>query len=1365
MKKQLIPFIVLCACLNAQEEKLPKQDIAIPPLRDSQKNLDQVSIGLDNKNLKKEPIPKIEKYEEESLDIEKYQKVSLMDVVLETVSSSDLIKSAREKVIQSEIKLQDGISQYYPTLNFEYGYGKNRVSPAEKDVKFKYFNDRNYKLVLNQNIYAGGTTKNDIKSLKKKLDLAKNQYYIALSEQVQKAIKAYFDVVFSYRTVHISEQNMEKLKKILDIVTVKYENGAVSIGDLTAIKASVSNAQTQMVKVKSKFIESLRYYEYIVGEKYAETLPYEKNFNINVSTFELLYDRAVKRNRDLLSYYESIAAEKYALKSEKGNFAPKLDFEVSVDNIMEQDGNKTDDLENRQETVNGKFKLTYNLYNGGRDKNKILSSYSQIREMNYKLYEEKKKLKWNISKLFTSIKSTNESLKSNISEVISLRKMVEAYWEEFKLGEQDLQALLQGQKQLNSAETELIKYESSNIVDFFTLLGTTGDLLAFFDIDPEHPKFIDFAKSNYVQDVYIDDKFLNEKERIEKQAKIKEEEKMKELLVSKAKQDENIEEFTTKFVNSSDSFYTIDIGLFPNIKDANSFIKSNKLDANSFAYSIVNGVNIFSKVTYGIFENLENAKMALENLKNSEFDKQLNIKQVKAVKKLYNDYINGLKVEVKPLPPEIKIVEKVNTVERLKQEKKEKEFVYSEEFRNKFMQANPNYFTINVASFKNEKDLQNILKTNESLYKNSWAYNYMDITKLTKWVYGVYEDYPKAQNALNLFVNQNRDKYYPVIQKIGKEQEQYMANLKYNIVPEKPKAEYEVVKVSSKIEYKNPIDLESIELNKEPKLNDKVKDLLPKPEVIKEEDKVITPEVDVLPIENSVLPPKLNETQIIKSKEDKLKQFNNEAFKKSFLEAPKTYYSVNIGTLFDVNKVQDFINNYKLNDKVFVFEVGEKLDSIKIMYGVFKNRDEALNAIKALPAGLVKTNKPYIEKIFRKQDLYKLYHLSARKPNEQVVTTSVVEESIVKGRDINDVVYFDEQDSSTPVNGVLKLNNSNLVSRVLSASSSYYTIDVTLINDINIIENFLNFYKIKKNSVLIPILDESGNVSSVNIIYGIYKDEEGAVNALKLLPQNLIKANNSKVVKIKSKQQMLKVALSSPEEDIIEDEPINVTPFSNKIKKEENIKKIDKKVIENKSVKVLPNFIEKRENTTNIVKETPKQLKEVENIKTPSLPVEPIIVAPEDDGEENFIPENSVQKNISLIEKDKKTLIKNVEKSMEITKKDPADKYNNEEFKFEFLNSPAEYYTVNFTTLNDIKKVPELLDYYGLENKSFVFTFGKDNKSVAIAYGIYDSKEKAMAAIADFSANTKKLYKPFVEKISVKQNKYKENHLTSKESN
>ena len=669
----------------------------------------------------------------EYLDISKYKKVSLMDVVLETISNSDLLKASREKVIQSELKLKDAIAGYYPTLNLESETGRTKSTSYGSSEKYKYYDDRNLKFILSQNIYSGLETTNTIKSLEKKLSVEKNQYEILLQEQITKAIKAYFDVVFSHKSVLASERNMIKLNKILEIITIKYDNGAATIGDLTAIKANVSNSETQLTKVKSKLTESMKYYEYIVGEKYYQTLPYEKNFNINISSFDLLYERALTRNSTILNYYNLIESEKFNLKSKESSFSPKLDFEVSLDNILDQE-----DYKGREQDLNAKLKFTMNLYNGGKDQNKILTSYSSLRALNFELNEEKKKLKWNIAKLFTSIQSTNESLKSNISEIVSLRKMVDAYWEEFNLGQQDLQSLLQGYKQLNSAEIELIKNESSNTIDLFSLLGYTGDLLSFFDLDPVHPKYIDFSKSNYSQNVYIDDKFLNEKERNEKEYEKRKDEEFKRLLANQKLKDINIDNFIKNFMLANDEFFTLEIGKFKNNKEATDFIKNNNLDMNSFAFDIIENSIVTSKISHGIFSNMELAKASKDKLSEKYKNSQIIIKKIKDVKKHYSEYISGLKINLPK--PEIKIIEKINTIEKIKQ-KKESVFVFDQDIMNKFLNADDDLYTIHITSFSENKYLENILSNNINLYSNSYVYTYSNGRILIRWNYGIYKTY------------------------------------------------------------------------------------------------------------------------------------------------------------------------------------------------------------------------------------------------------------------------------------------------------------------------------------------------------------------------------------------------------------------------------------------------------------------------------------------------------------------------------------------------------------------------------------------------------------------------------------------------
>ena len=1288
MKKQLLSLIILSLCANADNDKLINNDDKNFIIEEKEDKLNELSLFLGEKEIQKKmnpSYPSLNSYSRISdIDVDNYKRVSLMDVVLETVSTSDLLKASREKVIQNEIKLKDAIAGYYPTLNFEYEIGKTRATNTADDRTnaFRYYDDRNYKFVLNQNLYAGGATTNDVENLKKKLDLAKNQYYLVLSEEVTKAIKAYFDVVFSYKTVLTSDSNMKKLNKILDIVSIKYENGAASIGDLTAIKANVSNAKTQQIKVKSKFIESLRYYEYIVGEVYLETLPYEKNFNINVTTFDLLYERALKRNKELRNYYNSIEAEKFNLKSKESNFLPKVDLEFSVDNVMDQDGSET-----REEAVNGLVKLSYNLYNGGRDKNKVLNSYSSIRELNFKLDEEKRKLKWNVSKLFTAINSTNESLKSNISEVIALRKMVEAYWEEFKLGDQDLQVLLQGQKSLNSAEVELISYEKNNITDFFTLLKYTGDILAFFDIDPEHPRFIDFSKSGYTQDVYIDDKFLDEKEKIERQEELEEQEKIKETLISKALKDENIIRFMSKFLSANNEYYTIDIGLFDNILKANNFIKINDFDKEAFSYDVVDDLNINTKVTFGIYKNEEEALKQLEKMKNKDLGKELSLKKIGDVKKLYNDYLKGLEVKIKPVPPEIKIVEKTNTIEKIKQIKKEDKLVLNKEFETKFLNANPEFYTINITSFNEMKELEDILIEKINLYDNSFAYTYVDSKKLFRWVYGIYENYDEAQLAIN-DLGDIKNNFYPVIQKISKEQALYNANIDLNTEVKEKEPEYEYIKVSSNTVYKDPVSLKNVDISNDKNLKGLVDSLFSKVSNLftskEKEEKNTEKEIEKLTLEEETknLIPQLAkqpEIEIVPEVEIETKNLSSI---ETLTEIEEIKEEANLFTtvsnFFANSNTQ---NNEVIEDTVKkeseeIIEVPTLIEEPKIEVAalVETNTNELLEVEKkeeVVEDKIQETVENKVEEVKEEANLFTTVSNFFANSNTKIEETTLSEENTENDEVIEiptliqvpKVEHVPLQEAQNNIDN--EILNTKKTKAFISENKDLYTINIITFSDTkdDVINSFLNQYDLKYNIKVFTFNSQLTKTKNKNIVYGLYETKEEAEKNLKKINPLLLKDFNCSVEKIGIK----------------------------------SLQVIDDKIIENK-----------------------------------------------------------IEENIE--DSKNKDELKKINQSKEYLEFIAIDKYNDQDFKFEFLNSPKEYYSILLASVNNETELKYFLNIYDLKEDIFVVRLLNNKNKIKIMYKIFENEAEANNILLELPEDILKINLARTEKIYRKQDAYKENY-------
>ncbi len=163
----------------------------------------------------------------------------------------------------------------------------------------------------------------------------------------------------------------------------------------------------------------------------------------------------------------------------------------------------------------------------------------------------------------------------------------------------------------------------------------------------------------------------------------------------------------------------IEMSSFGNIYESFDFIKTNNFDTNSFAYDVVEKYNIKTKVAHNNFKTKKEANEYLKLLGAKDLDKTFKIKKVKDIKSLYNKYIDGLKVKVKKVKPKVKIVEKI------RQEKKRKEFLTNEVFKKEFLNSNDNYFTINVSSFTSNEKVEEFIKLND-IYDKSFFFKYGD---------------------------------------------------------------------------------------------------------------------------------------------------------------------------------------------------------------------------------------------------------------------------------------------------------------------------------------------------------------------------------------------------------------------------------------------------------------------------------------------------------------------------------------------------------------------------------------------------------------------------------------------------------------
>ena len=94
----------------------------------------------------------------------------------------------------------------------------------------------------------------------------------------------------------------------------------------------------------------------------------------------------------------------------------------------------------------------------------------------------------------------------------------------------------------------------------------------------------------------------------------------------------------------------------------------------------------------------------------------------------------------------------------------------------------------------------------------------------------------------------------------------------------------------------------------------------------------------------------------------------------SFLDAPETYYTINITTTNGVEEANSYVSSNSLESaNSYVYPFGPEMKSAKVIYGIFKSVKEANEAIKNLPSSVI-ANKPYIDNIAKHQKLYAKYN-------------------------------------------------------------------------------------------------------------------------------------------------------------------------------------------------------------------------------------------------------------------------------------------------------------------------------------------------------------------------------------------------------
>jgi len=404
--------------------------------------------------------------------------ITLKKAIMIALKRSHKILSLREKVIQQRYRVREKEGAFLPDVTLYSTAGYNYIhTRADKESEDKY-PAADAQMSITENLYAGGKQYAELKKEQAKLRSESAAFRDKVEEETMKIIEAYIDLYYQKKAIEIERSNMQSLRKILHIVEVKEQNGASSKGDLNDIRSKVENASAALVKATSRYQNALAFYQYFLGKEGAKQKPSQGEFSFPDYSRKRVFEIFEKENAKLQINRYKIAAQKYDFDSRKAPFRPAVDLIITG----KEKFSKAEIDPYHDEKASAVLSMRYNLYKGGSDYAKMMNSKSKIAELNYKYSDILESTRYNLKQLFENIQSLDDTLAHTQKEVEANQKAVEAYWNAFAYGTQDIVTLLLAQRALNRAQQDLLKDKKNYIITHFKLLAQCGELLSYLGI-------------------------------------------------------------------------------------------------------------------------------------------------------------------------------------------------------------------------------------------------------------------------------------------------------------------------------------------------------------------------------------------------------------------------------------------------------------------------------------------------------------------------------------------------------------------------------------------------------------------------------------------------------------------------------------------------------------------------------------------------------------------------------------------------------------------------------------------------------------------------------------------------------------------
>lgn len=422
---------------------------------------------------------------------------SIKDAAQRAVLNSPEVTSKWHAYRAADEEIDVARGGYFPRVDLTAGGGRESLKQPPLGDRERYTRT-GYLLSLNQMLFDGFFTRNEVRRLDKARLVRYYELLDASENTALEAGRAYLDVLRYRRLVDLAKDNYVQHKATYDQIERRTRSGVGRRVDFEQAGSRLALAEINLVTEMANLHDVSARYQRLVGVQPDAALAapaqldmaYPERANLALATLH-------RQNPALLAASENIEAAQYEIDTRRAAYSPKLDFRARTDhtkNYLGADGQREHNV--------AELVLSWNLFNGGSDRARERQSIEK-KHLAFDLREKAcRDTRQTLLIAYNDVTRLREQTAHHARQVALLEKTRDAYRDQFNVGQRTLLDLLDTENELLSARRSAVNADTDLTLAYLRTYAGMGSLLEVLGLqrlDVQTPEKSDLAEIDPAQ--------------------------------------------------------------------------------------------------------------------------------------------------------------------------------------------------------------------------------------------------------------------------------------------------------------------------------------------------------------------------------------------------------------------------------------------------------------------------------------------------------------------------------------------------------------------------------------------------------------------------------------------------------------------------------------------------------------------------------------------------------------------------------------------------------------------------------------------------------------------------------------------------